>query len=64
MTNPVNFRRTRIVRFIKQEALNIMDTAKVLKASGIDPDRYVEGGMRVLNRLEVEFGITKDELRP
>lgn len=63
MTNPVNFRRTRIVRFIKQEALNIMDTANVLKASGINADRYIEGGMRVLNRLQVEFGIADEEVR-
>jgi hypothetical protein len=41
----------------------VTETADVLRSSGIDPDRYVEGSMRVLNRLQAEFGITSEELR-
>lgn len=62
MSKATNFRRAKLVNFIRDQERLVNETASELRSLGADPKEYIEVRMTILNRLKEEFEITLDEL--
>lgn len=62
MSKPTNFRRAKLVNFIRDQERLVNETAAELRVLGTDPKEYVDTRMVVLNRLKEEFDISQDEI--
>lgn len=62
MSKATNFRRAKLVNFIRDQERLVNETAAELRSLGADPKEYIEVRMTILNRLKEEFEITPDEL--
>jgi len=59
--HPVNFRRSKLVKFIKEQQMLIDETVAQLNALGQDSTSYREAREAILERLRVEFKISREE---